>query len=532
MKRYLLLIILLLIPFVVQAEDFEYTIKSKVTLEGKELEGNDFTFDLIDVDDNIIQTTTNDTEGNIIFEPISFENEFAGYEPLTNGRYLKYYFFTIKQRNEESEGITYDEETAYVGVYVYSDGTSTVDYLKDIEKIKKETTEYKTKAGTIYHATEEELQGEAYAVYDSSTNILTFFRDEAGKYTDKQVEGTKTYYTGFEKGDYYPAWQYWYSYYHYGLQAMTGYWQGNANIKKIVFEDPIKPKYIANVNGGTSWFSDMDNLEEIENINLLDTSEVTSFRYLFESDVKLTSLDLTSWDTSKVTDMYMMFANCYNLEEVYIDNFDTSNVTNISYMFEYTYKLEWVNQKVFNLPKLRNSDLLFFNSKLIKGLDTSSWNIQDKMATAEIAYYMDSLVYLNVSTLPGLWSEAISNDQKLAILDLAGEYEVMYTNIGVNGVYWYNTKNHTLYNREEIINHLTVEKDLEPATYVRPNNNPEPPVFRNTYVEEVTEEVLENTEENIPNNPITKDGVVLVLLITLLVGLLTLSCYKKYKFYN
>ncbi len=61
MKRYLLLIILLLIPFVVQAEDFEYTIKSKVTLEGKELEGNDFTFDLIDVDDNIIQTTTNDT---------------------------------------------------------------------------------------------------------------------------------------------------------------------------------------------------------------------------------------------------------------------------------------------------------------------------------------------------------------------------------------------------------------------------------------------------------------------------------------
>ena len=484
MKKLLFLFILLLLPVIVLAEDFEYTIKSKVTLEGKELEGNDFTFDLYDIDGNLIQTKKNDKDGNITFDPISFTAEDATErhtDASTGGNYSderknKYFFYIIKQRNEQQEQITYDEETAYVGVYIYEDGDSRIDYLKDIERIKEETTKYEVKEGSqVYHATEEELAGQAYAVFDSDTKILTFFRDEEGKYTDQQEIGTKKYYTNFETGALYTPW-------------------ANDDIVKIVFENPIKPKNISSSSGGTAWFSWKSNLEEIENINLLDTSETTSFNYLFTSDKKLTSLDLSTWDTSKVTDMDRMFYDCYELEEIFIDNFDTSNVTTAQLMFGSTYKLKSINQKVFNFPKLNNSDLMFMNSKTIQGLDTSTWNIQNSGGTAEIAYYMQSLVYLNVSTLPGLWSEAIGSNPQIAILDLAGEYSVVYSNIGLNGAYWYNLKTHTLYTKNDLDQHLVRDKDLEPATYVSPRNNPEPSLFRNLYTEPPKEPEKENPE--------------------------------------
>ena len=38
-----------------------------------------------------------------------------------------------------------------------------------------------------FHASEAELAGQAYAVFDYDTKVLTFFRDEPGKYADKEI---------------------------------------------------------------------------------------------------------------------------------------------------------------------------------------------------------------------------------------------------------------------------------------------------------------------------------------------------------
>ena len=44
----------------------------------------------------------------------------------------------------------------------------------------------------------------AYAVFDSTDNSLTFFRDEPDKYNNGQVDGTKTYYANFEDVEEFP----------------------------------------------------------------------------------------------------------------------------------------------------------------------------------------------------------------------------------------------------------------------------------------------------------------------------------------
>ena len=74
-------------------------------------------------------------------------------------------------------------------------------------------------------------------------------------------------------------------------------------------------------------------LTEIENINLLDTSNVTNMWYMFRECSSLTNLDVSNFDTSNVTVTKRMFDNCSSLTELDVRNFNTSKVTDMSYMF-------------------------------------------------------------------------------------------------------------------------------------------------------------------------------------------------------
>ena len=82
-----------------------------------------------------------------------------------------------------------------------------------------------------------------------------------------------------------------------------------------------------------SWFFLMQNLESIEGMEYLNTSEVTSMRIMFAWCTELTSLDLSHFNTSKVTDMYGMFYGCTGLTSLDLSSFNTANVTNMSIMF-------------------------------------------------------------------------------------------------------------------------------------------------------------------------------------------------------
>lgn len=302
MKKIIIPILLLImfIPFVVNAEgesceavstNNEKTIQKKVKqeiinkdkLSDKTLKKAIFNYKILDLDNNILAETTNDSDGNVVFDCFTVKSSDIG----------DYKLYKIIMEDNKNIPFDYDPNIIYFSLRVnYTNGKfdPIIAFYKDDGNVSPEryNTSYK---GEVFHATEEELQGQAYAVLDKDTGVLTFFRDEPNKYTNNQEEGNKIYYTGFEEKDRFSDWCY------------------NVYIKEIVFKDAIKPKGIKN------WFYYLQNLEKVD-ISKLDTSLVTSLEFFFTDCPKLKELDISTLDTTNVTSMWKML---YNLDIEYID---------------------------------------------------------------------------------------------------------------------------------------------------------------------------------------------------------------------
>lgn len=97
-----------------------------------------------------------------------------------------------------------------------------------------------------------------------------------------------------------------------------------SNIKKIVLDESVKearPIFIG------SWFCGFHNLETIEHLEYLNTSEVIYMAGLFE-DIGIKVIDLTCLDTRKVRSFNRMFAGCSSLTTIYCND-DWSQRTNL-----------------------------------------------------------------------------------------------------------------------------------------------------------------------------------------------------------
>ena len=107
-------------------------------------------------------------------------------------------------------------------------------------------------------------------------------------------------------------------------------------IKYINIVDPIKPRKTNN------WFDGLGYLQRIDNINNLDTSNVTSMSKMFNRCEDLTNLDLSNLDTRNVICMTKMFYNCQGLTNLNITGFDTNNVIDMTSMFSGCSNLETI----------------------------------------------------------------------------------------------------------------------------------------------------------------------------------------------
>lgn len=105
-------------------------------------------------------------------------------------------------------------------------------------------------------------------------------------------------------------------------------------------------KIFANPNSA-SLFSGMVYLKQINNIDLLDTSQSTNMANMFNNvatkgNERNFSLDVSSFDTKNVTNMSGMFYSLGSGKSQFSlnlgENFDTSKVTNMKNMFSYTGK--------------------------------------------------------------------------------------------------------------------------------------------------------------------------------------------------
>ena len=107
-------------------------------------------------------------------------------------------------------------------------------------------------------------------------------------------------------------------------------------------------------NADSSWlFDNLVKLEKINNLNLLDTSNVTNMRDMFCDVQTITALDLSNFDTNKVTSFEGMFARMYNISTLDLSSFSTSKLTTIKNMFVLSIQANYTHSDYMNIvPKL------------------------------------------------------------------------------------------------------------------------------------------------------------------------------------
>ena len=344
LKRITFVLIILIFPIFISAKEkdnscevvntnnektiiinIKQEIKNKANNNSKDINKFKFDYKIMDLEGNVLDRATNDENGNITFSCFDVKSSDIG----------NYKLYKIIMEDNENTPFDYDPYTIYFSLRPNTTNglfDPIIAFYKDDgdDSPERYGTTYK---GKVFHATEEELQGQAYAVIDRLTGVMTFFRDEPGKYTNKQEDGSKIYYTGFEEYDGNFAWDNGWIYQHRVIDT----------VKKIVFKDAIKPNKI---NG---WFEELYELEEID-ISKLDTSLIKSLNGFLKDSHKLKKIDISTMDTRKVKDL--SFAFKYSGIE-YIDfnywSFESLNNGSILELLSGSTNLKYLNISNFNM---------------------------------------------------------------------------------------------------------------------------------------------------------------------------------------
>ena len=196
--------------------------------------------------------------------------------------------------------------------------------------------------------------------------------------------------------------------------ATTPWFNDSETITKVVFMNKIVPKSV------TGLFMECTELKEIEGIENLDTSKVTSMEGLFLYCSSLTSLDVSNFNTSNVTNMYSMFAGCSSLENLKLGkNFNTSKATNMGFMFWNCEKLTSIDVSNFNTSGVTSMYEMFGLCSNLTSLDLSSFNTSE---VTEMNYMFENCSRLTEILVGPNWTDTNANK------------EGMFENCGVDHV--------------------------------------------------------------------------------------------------
>ena len=163
-----------------------------------------------------------------------------------------------------------------------------------------------------------------------------------------------------------------------------------SKVTKIDITTKIVPK------NTSVWFAYLMNLQEIDGLENLDTSNVTNMCGMFLG-CGLTSIDLSSFNTSNVTDMSGMFNECSGLTSLNLSSFNTSNVTNMSGMFYGCSGLTSLNLSSFNTSNVTDMSGMFTKCSGLTSLNLSSFNTYNVTDMSWMFYGCSGLTSLNLS---------------------------------------------------------------------------------------------------------------------------------------
>lgn len=186
-----------------------------------------------------------------------------------------------------------------------------------------------------------------------------------------------------------------------GDGSITCYVTNNSRL--FIFADADK---IFAHNDGTSFKLNSiagygGNVEYINNLTLLNTSNSTSMQDMFAECSKITSLDISGFDSSKVTNMNGMFMNCLALKNIDVSNLDTSQVTNMANMFNGCQSLESIDVSTFDTSQVTNMQYMFNHCEKLRNLDLRHFdtsnvtNMQGMFDGCEKLGYISGLEHLN-----------------------------------------------------------------------------------------------------------------------------------------
>lgn len=152
------------------------------------------------------------------------------------------------------------------------------------------------------------------------------------------------------------------------------YWSNYAEqIQHVVFDSTFVD---ARPTSMTGWFTNCKQLEHIEGLEYLNTSQVNSFGALFLGCDNLKELDLSHFNTENVDYMGSMFFGCSSLKELDLSSFNTEKVTNMWGMFGSCSSLTSLNISSFNTKNVRDMYRTFDGCTSLTMIDLGSFNTE------------------------------------------------------------------------------------------------------------------------------------------------------------
>ena len=137
------------------------------------------------------------------------------------------------------------------------------------------------------------------------------------------------------------------------------------------------------------------NVTAINNAELFDTTNATTFHRLFEICEKLTTVNVSNWNTENVTDMSRMFISAEKLTAVDVSNWKTGNVTSIANMFQLCLSLEELDVSKWDTSACENMRSTFTACLSLETLDLSNWDVSNVNTMAQM--FLSTTSYGNMT---------------------------------------------------------------------------------------------------------------------------------------
>ncbi|MBE6173857.1 MAG: BspA family leucine-rich repeat surface protein [Enterococcus faecium] len=144
-------------------------------------------------------------------------------------------------------------------------------------------------------------------------------------------------------------------------------------------------------------FSNMLNVQTIEGVHYLDTTNVTNMATMFLNLHSLTDLDLSSFDTTNVKDMSHFFAGMRSITNLDLSSFNTTNVTNMGSMFSFMPNLTNLDVSNFNTENVISMESMFSSSSKLKELDLAHFDTRNVTTMTGMFMHTNELTNLDIS---------------------------------------------------------------------------------------------------------------------------------------